>query len=267
MASVEEPKREPAERAEVQQPRWKELEDRSEFLKGRRDSIISRCYIAVILFLVSTTIGGFALMHSEITVNTRTFGLIVFVVVLIGLVSHLALKRAQLRMLTEEMRVLDFQIDLAKDDVDQIERRAEKIVNISSYQIKQYHDFNLRQNRWIFLLGFACVAAGILVVMLTFAVVIVYAEGIEDKVIISVVGGIGAILSNFVGTIYLVMHRSAANSLRDFHSKLVESHRMLVGNLVASRISEKKKREDVFAKLSLEIMGEKQKEKIEQPSS
>ena len=60
---------------------------------------------------------------------------------------------------------------------------------------------------------------------------------------------------------------SAANALRVFYTKLVKSHRMLVGNLVASRISSKEKREDVFAKLALEIMGEQQEDGLDKTSS
>ena len=247
--------------------RYKELQDRNALLDKKLSNSISNCFIFVVIFLLLTLIGCSPLMFSEITVTARLFGLIAWGLFLITLVSYLLFERAKNRGFKDEKRELVFQIDLAVDEVDSVERRAEKILNINRYQIKQYHDFNLRQNRWIFILGLACVGAGIIVVLLTFAVVIFLAKDTNDKIIISAIGAIGSILSNFVGTIYLVMHKSAANALRDFYDKLVESHRMLVGNLVASRISVKKQREDVFAKLALEIMGKHQEEEVEPPSS
>jgi len=250
-----------------QQTRWKELEDKRSLLDGRLHDTIKRGFYTFLVFLVLIAFVSFMLMYSQISVKNKCFVLIVILISLIGFAIYIIIKQAECRTIREEMRGLDFRIDLAKEDFDPIERRALKILDIYQYQIKQYHDFNLRQNKMIFLLGLFCVCAGIIVVLLTFAVVIFWAKDLHDKVIISVVGAIGSILSNFVGTIYLVMHKSAANALSIFYVKLIDSHRMFVGNLIASRISVKQKREDVFAKLAYEIMEEHPEDGLDKTSS
>lgn len=235
---------------------YKNLKDKNISLDRKLRNSKSRCLLTIVIFLFLSLMICSLLLLSEIRFKIQLFGIIAWGLTLTALVIYLLFEHSNQTAIQEEKREIVFQIDLVEDKVDQVETRAEKILAINRYQIKQYHDFNLRQNRWIFLLGLACVVAGILVVLLTFAVVIFWADGLEDKVIVSVIGAIGSILSNFVGTIYLYMHKSAANALSEFHNKLVKSHRMLLGNLVASRISEKEKRDDVFAKLALEIMSE-----------
>lgn len=249
------PKTDPVETLELDEAGCNELVFRKGLIEQRLNLIEIHYRIAICVFLILSSAGILVARYNLISDNTRVSILLIFGVILIGVAFHVLLKFSESRTLRDQMRELSFQIDLAKDEVDQIEGRAEKILNMSSYQIKQYHDFNLRHNRRVFILGSACIGAGIFVVLLALAIVMMWAENVEEKVLVSVLGAIGSILSNFVGAIYLVMHRSAADVLREFHNKLVESHRMLLGNLLASRITEKTKREDVLAKLALELIS------------
>jgi hypothetical protein len=50
------------------------------------------------------------------------------------------------------------------------------------------------------------------------------------------IGAVGAILTNFVAAIYLRMNAATSENLAAFHSRLVETHELMLGNLLASRI-------------------------------
>ena len=79
-----------------------------------------------------------------------------------------------------------------------------------------------------------------------------------SKVITAILGGVGAILTNFVGAIYLNMNKSSSETLAAFHSRLVETHQLMLGSLLASRIDDDKKREDTLAALSLHLVPGKE---------
>ena len=59
----------------------------------------------------------------------------------------------------------------------------------------------------------------------------------------------------------LKMHASASSHLGSFHSRLVETHQLLLGNLLASRIEDDTKRWETLSQLALNIvMSDKGKE-------
>jgi hypothetical protein len=167
--------------------------------------------------------------------------------------------RLRLRQIENDIQELDFRIDLQEFDASQSERRAEKILRLSDFQLRRYYDLNLSQNSWIFRLGIFCILLGVAVIGTTLFLVVRMDAPYETKVITAVLGSIGAILTNFVAAIYLQMNTAATKNLAAFHSRLVETHRLLLGNLLASRIEDNEKRWDTLSQLSLHLV-EKGKE-------
>jgi len=60
-------------------------------------------------------------------------------------------------------------------------------------------------------------------------------------------------MTNYIAAIYLKMHASATNILASFHSRLVETHQLLFGNLLASRIEDDKIRWQTLSQLALNV--------------
>jgi hypothetical protein len=80
------------------------------------------------------------------------------------------------------------------------------------------------------------------------------AHGDRDaQIITAVLGAVGAFLTNFVAAIYLKINASAMETLAAFHSRLVETHQALFGNLLASRIEDDGKRWDALGALALHV--------------
>ena len=66
----------------------------------------------------------------------------------------------------------------------------------------------------------------------------------QQEILISGVGAVGAILANFVAVIYLRMFRDIVGSMNTFHNRLVATHHLLFGNLLAARIDDRAKRDE-----------------------
>ena len=169
-------------------------------------------------------------------------------------VIDVATLRMRLRQSENDIQELDFQIDLQEFDVSPSERRAEKLLGISDFQLRRYYDLNLSQNSWVFGLGIFCILLGVAIIGVTVFLLVRVDLPYETKVITAVVGSIGAILTNFVAAIYLKMNSAATENLAAFHSRLVETHRLLLGNLLASRIENDEKKWDTLSQLSLHLM-------------
>ena len=76
-------------------------------------------------------------------------------------------------------------------------------------------------------------------------------------IITAVLGGVGSLFSNAVAAIYLKMNTTASESLKEFHSLLVGSNRILLANLLATRIEDNEMRWNTLANLALEITSGK----------
>jgi hypothetical protein len=150
--------------------------------------------------------------------------------------------RMRLRNLETDIQDTDFLIDLQQFEVGKEESRAEKVLRINEFQLRPYYDMNLRQNSWVFTLGVACMLLGVLVIVLSLYLVLKVAPTIEGKIIVAALGAIGSVLTNVVAAIYLRMNASASQNLAAFHSRLVDTHQLLLANLFASRMQDDEQR-------------------------
>ena len=153
-----------------------------------------------------------------------------------------------------EIEDLDFKIDLEKlgGDANAI---AMKQLRNNDLQLRRYYDQNLGQNDRVFYLGILCIFLGIGVVGATFYLVKV-TDSANAQIVTGVIGGVGAIMTNFVAAIYLMMHRSVAKNLGTFHAKLVDTHRILLALLAASRIENTADREETLRQLAIALARE-----------
>jgi hypothetical protein len=155
--------------------------------------------------------------------------------------------------LDEDIQELDFEIDLRQFDVSKTESRAEKILRINSFQLRRYYDLNLQQNIWVFGIGVFCILLGIAVIGFTLYLVLVVADSLDSKIITAVVGSLGSLLTNYIAAIYLKMHASATSNLTSFHARLVETHQLLLGNLLVAQVADDTKRWDTLSQIAMNL--------------
>ena len=186
-------------------------------------------------------------------INSRVAPL--FIAYLILPVGMLPILRGRIRDIEQELREIEFEIDLQQFERTQIETKAEKTLRLNDAQLQRYYSLNLSQNTWVFVVGIGCMLLGITLVGATLYLVINYAENLDSKIITAVLGGVGTILTSYVAAIFLKMHASATQHLGGFHSRLVDTHQILLASVVASRISDEILREKTLSELSLRVAG------------
>lgn len=161
--------------------------------------------------------------------------------------------KARLRDIEAELQELELESDLLRYEVSNIESRAEKLLRINQTQLRRYYELTLSQNIWIFIVGILCILLGIILIGITLYLIINKITTENEKIIVAITGIIGSLFTNFVAAIYLKMHASASKNLSSFHERLVETHQLLLGNLIASRIENNKIRWETLSKLALKI--------------
>jgi hypothetical protein len=158
------------------------------------------------------------------------------------------------RTCKDEIEDLDFNIDL--EELGGASTIEMKHLRNNELQLRRYYDQNLGQNDRLFYLGIFCIVLGMGVIGATFYLVLKVADSVDAQIVTGTIGGIGALMTNFIAAIYLRMHGSTAANLALFHSKLVDTHRVLLANLAASRIENTDKREETLKQVAIALSRE-----------
>jgi hypothetical protein len=105
---------------------------------------------------------------------------------------------SQIREMEASKDGLEFQRDLENLDEAHIQVRAEKLLRLNELELRRYYDLNIRQNRGVFVLGTACIILGVGIVGISLYLVTAIDMEKQTQIITAALGGIGAILSNYV---------------------------------------------------------------------
>ncbi|WP_420130371.1 hypothetical protein [Longimicrobium sp.] len=230
------------------------LRDRRKELTDRRRRVQSLYYalfgVALLAFVMLPLMSLYYFrtkgIFSPVSLLMMTYALVPL--------SMLPAYRLRLRDLEIDIQDIDFQTDLLSFEVSKRESRAEKVLRINDAQLRRYYDLNLSQNLWVFGLGAVCIFLGVGIIASTLYLVLKVAQTPDTQIITAVLGGVGALLTNFVAAIYLKMNTSATDNLAAFHARLVDTHQLLLGSLIASRIESDEKRWETLSTLSLRIV-------------
>jgi hypothetical protein len=186
-----------------------------------------------------------------------------FALIFIGFGVLGALEFSKLRQIDKEFAAVESAIDLSTYGLKDKEVKAEQMLRTNDLQLRQYYELNLNQNRWVFLLGVGCIGTGVLIIAATMYTLL-QLKGLENKtpqIVIASLGAVGSILTNFVAVIYLKMNAGTSENLASFHSRLVETHQLMLGSLLTSRIDDDTKRWDTLAALALKMAPAKDQTK------
>lgn len=199
----------------------------------------------------------------------RFFGVLAAMLGGVGLALAPVFK-ARLRFIENQLFDIEFEKDILKFGLRKEETRADKLLRMNQHQLRRYHELNLRQSAWVFAIGLFCILLGVVIIGITLHMV-QNGKDSQEKIVLAVIGGIGSVLTNFIGAIYLQMHAAASKSLSSFHSTLVATQQIFMANLIASHIMPDEKRFETLARLSLTMMGKSDgslaaKDKVEGPA-
>ena len=229
----------------------KELErlnvEREEFKKKRRYFLsiaVALIFIAFIVYIIFFKI-----------FNQREVG--IFLASTILLYSILLFSKAiQYYPQDIEQKIFEIQneIDLLSIDDTSLEERAEKLFRLHQLELKKYYDQTLNHSRYIFFVGISSILIGFIIIGSTIYFIYKFnAYNFSEKVLIGVLGSIGAILSNFIAVIFVKMYSETIKSLTEFHNRLVITHYLHFGNFLVAKIKNDKLREETLSKIAENI--------------
>lgn len=227
------------------------LQDRIEALKLTRSKLHKRYYIWFTgAIAVGTIIPVFA-WASDVEPEIAAL-LLCYIIIPAASAFHL---RSEIKDTEAQIKETGFELDLQSFQRNEIELKAEKTLRLSDVQLERYYGLNLSQNANVFLLGIGCIIAGLLIAAASVYAVIFLAKPVETQIITGVLGAISSLLVNYVAAVYLKLHASAAAHFEGFHTRLVQTHQILLAGVVASRIQDTALREKTLADLSLKVIN------------
>jgi hypothetical protein len=148
--------------------------------------------------------------------------------------------------------------------VKPFQTRAEKLLSVNQIQLRRYYELNLEQAKGVFLVGIGCIAAGLIVVGVTFWFISTLGDQ-QTQTIVAVVGAVGAILTNFVAFMYLRIQTSIGESLMTFYKQLASMHDLFFANVLAASVESEDKRTETLVRLA-NVIAERRVTDVAAPS-
>lgn len=160
------------------------------------------------------------------------------------------------RIREHELRLkdLDLQIDLETYATDNKDLSyAEKTLRSHNNEILKYHNMNLNQNYWVFTLGIICIILGFALIIATFWVISTVESDTTLQIELGVFGGVSSIMINYIAALYLKMNTEVNGNMKEFHARLVDTHMILLGNLIATKITDENLRNQTLSEVAKEV--------------
>lgn len=169
-----------------------------------------------------------------------------------GIITYRATENAKNRL-----RYLELESDIEQFDMNKEVNYAEKTLRLHNIQLEKYYTQNLSQSKYIFFIGLICIFFGVGIVAATCYFLKMTDIPDTSKIIIGILGGLSALLTDFVSVIFLKMNSEISSTLRDFHSRLVDTHKVLMGCLISEKIGDKELKHQTLSEIAKEICGKK----------
>jgi hypothetical protein len=226
------------------------LESEIERIRHRRlrDALKARAYVLIGCFLAAGFVSA-ALVWRSLPFLGIAFVFAVAGGALAGITHSPTQDDATLLALESDLEIEEAK-NLPETD------RAEKLLKNHRYELQRYAAQTLQQNRWIFAVGLLCLGAGFTAIVVTFY--LIRSSGganFQEKVLIAAIGAVGSILANFVGAVYLRMFSEITKAATGVHGKLVAAHNLYFADLLCSRITEPKIRQETYAAMAKSLSG------------
>jgi len=214
-------------------------------------SILAAAILSVIPQLHPETI-AFQLFGYSVEISILLEVTVSVYAVFLGLAAFVGagMNRIDLISLRQDAEELEFQIDLDRENIRSEEKRAARKLWQHNRQLRSYYDLQLKQKAAIFAVGISLV----LLIAGTAGYLIAYVVQSNDtKIILAALTGVICVLISYLAATYVRMHSPNSLNLANFDSRLIETQRLLLSDLIASRVENSEIREQTFAKIALNL--------------
>lgn len=201
--------------------------------------------LAVISIFIFVTWGQFLIAR----ICAFLIGGFVFICVMVLLSSVFDYKEA-IKIQSIEAESLKEEKEFSEIDMNKKDLRAEKMYRMNQNELKRYYDLNLAQTKYLSVLGICLIFVGTLTVIIS---VIIYFMN-QGDIALFLIGNISGILVDFVGALFVKMYNKNVEAAIMFHSKFVESNKLLLSNAIAHKIENEELREETLSVIAKKIV-------------
>ena len=234
------------------------VDDLKRWISSKRRNITGRKRLHRLTIVIACVIFLGALLLYKYTLNQFSSiltAIIGFAFLIIPLISY-PISRSE-----ESIKEAQNELDLLTMSITSIEERAEKQFKLHQIELKKYYDQTLRHSSWIFVIGILAILFGFGIIGISIYLVINLSGSneLENKLIIASLGAIGTILSNYIASIYLKMYSETIKSLTEFHNRLVYTHHLHFGNVLASKVRDDTLRNKTLSEIAINLASHENK--------
>jgi hypothetical protein len=239
------------------------LRNNLEEKRAKLKSVSWRRLAALLAAPIIFTVFAFGIMFSDtpntqkMTPSEKLLGAIAFSVVFSSQ-AYLIGREYDTKAAKREVRELEDELDLHRISSVSREQKAHKLLRIQQSQLSVFFDLIFQQSRGIFWVGVSSLGLGFVIIGATMWYVGTDLQTrdpanmtpVYDKAIVAVIGAIGAILTNYVATIYLKMFSEIIQTVNHSVNSMTASTHLNFANVLISNIDDQALRDSSLKELS-----------------
>lgn len=173
-------------------------------------------------------------------------------VVILGILTILTKKLTGIEIF-EKIKETSDELDYANIEDESDILKAEKQFKLHQNELQKYYTQNLSHSHKIFVTGIICIMLGFGIIVYTLNVLSTQ-QNINNGMELMLTGGIGGVLLNFIGVVYLKMYSETLRVLTEFHNKLVYTHNLHFSNYLLAKVETKEMKEKILHEAILKIV-------------
>jgi len=164
-----------------------------------------------------------------------------------SLVCSVAYKNPGILLLEGYLSEANEELELLDIEEEQHEKRAEVRFKNHQKEIKRYYDINLSHLKVVFPLGIGIIVFGSAVIIIS---IVIFRDIAQENIMPITIGVISGLLIDFIGAIFIRMYIETVKASTKFHNQLVYSNNNLFANVLVTKISDEKLRNETFAEMA-----------------
>ena len=156
-------------------------------------------------------------------------------------------KSISILAIEDNIAQIDEELELLDISEKQYEKRAEIQFKNSQKSLKRYYDINLNQLKVVFPVGIVTMAIGVSIIIIS---ILIFKDTAYNDIMPTLIGSISGILIDFIGAIFIKMYIETVKASTEFHNKLIHSNDNIFANVLITRISDEKLRNETLAEIA-----------------
>ncbi|WP_349763645.1 hypothetical protein [Fusobacterium sp. SYSU M8D902] len=234
------------------------LKKREKFNSRLKFMSSTMMFISILLVILIISLVFFKKESVQLFLNSDKFELLLTLIMTILPLIFLIESFFDKNLIFDKIKETSDELEYLNIENESDIKKAEKQFKLHQNELQKYYSQNLSHSQKIFYTGIVCIVLGFGIIV--FTMWILSTKNINNTLELMITGGIGGVLSNFIGVIYLKMYSETLKVLIEFHNKLVYTHNLHFSNYLLAKVENKELKEKILQEAILAIV---KKEKLD----